>query len=109
MPLRLLRFCRRCLTTRQTAMREACEACGGDLLPLLDANGALSRDFLLARGSCCDTGCRNCPYRKAGGASCTAPERAREDLPALSGAVRMLQRRLLVRACPPERRHAGLA
>jgi hypothetical protein len=29
---------------------------------LLDAHGALSRDFLTARGHCCDNGCRNCPY-----------------------------------------------
>ncbi|MCP4889018.1 MAG: hypothetical protein GY904_20705 [Planctomycetaceae bacterium] len=24
----------------------------------------LSREFLLARGSCCDSGCANCPYPK---------------------------------------------
>ena len=29
---------------------------------LLDDDGALTRDFLAARGSCCTTGCRNCPY-----------------------------------------------
>jgi hypothetical protein len=27
-----------------------------------DENGALSRDFLLRRGHCCQEGCRNCPY-----------------------------------------------
>lgn len=29
---------------------------------LFDADGALSREFLLARGYCCREGCRNCPY-----------------------------------------------
>lgn len=27
-----------------------------------DPDGALSRRFLLARGHCCENGCRNCPY-----------------------------------------------
>jgi hypothetical protein len=27
-----------------------------------DADGALSREFLLARGHCCSERCRNCPY-----------------------------------------------
>ena len=27
-----------------------------------DADGALSREFLVARGHCCQEGCRNCPY-----------------------------------------------
>ena len=27
-----------------------------------DQNGALTREFLLRRGFCCDNGCRNCPY-----------------------------------------------
>ncbi|MGH7937210.1 MAG: DUF5522 domain-containing protein [Bryobacteraceae bacterium] len=27
-----------------------------------DADGALTREFLLRRGSCCENGCRNCPY-----------------------------------------------
>jgi hypothetical protein len=27
-----------------------------------DADGALSRDFLVRRGHCCQEGCRNCPY-----------------------------------------------
>jgi hypothetical protein len=27
-----------------------------------DDNGALTRDFLLRRGHCCQEGCRNCPY-----------------------------------------------
>lgn len=27
-----------------------------------EADGALTRDFLLRRGTCCENGCRNCPY-----------------------------------------------
>jgi iron complex transport system substrate-binding protein len=36
-------------------------------VPLFDEDGALSREFLLHRGYCCENGCRNCPYgyRKA--------------------------------------------
>jgi Cysteine-rich CWC/Family of unknown function (DUF5522) len=64
MPISRLRFCRGCLAVRQTATREVCGGCGGELLPLLDGNGAISREFLVARGSCCDSGCRNCPYEK---------------------------------------------
>lgn len=30
---------------------------------MFDADGALSRAFLLRRGSCCQYGCKNCPYR----------------------------------------------
>jgi hypothetical protein len=30
--------------------------------PLFDASGALTREFLLRRGACCENGCRNCPY-----------------------------------------------
>lgn len=29
---------------------------------VFDADGALSREFLLQRGYCCGNGCRNCPY-----------------------------------------------
>ena len=31
-------------------------------VPLFDADGALSCEFLLHRGYCCENGCRNCPY-----------------------------------------------
>lgn len=31
-------------------------------IPLFDKDGALSREFLLHRGYCCQNGCRNCPY-----------------------------------------------
>jgi cobyric acid synthase CobQ len=32
------------------------------VVPLFDGDGALSREFLLHRGYCCENGCRNCPY-----------------------------------------------
>ena len=56
------RFCPSCLSTEHPATAHRCAACGMALLAMLDANGALSRDFLAARKSCCDNGCRNCPY-----------------------------------------------
>ncbi len=30
--------------------------------PVFDADGALTREYLLARGRCCENGCRNCPW-----------------------------------------------
>jgi hypothetical protein len=33
-----------------------------DTAATFDADGALSRPFLLSRGYCCENGCRNCPY-----------------------------------------------
>jgi diphthamide synthase (EF-2-diphthine--ammonia ligase) len=29
---------------------------------IFDADGALTREYLLSRGYCCENGCRNCPY-----------------------------------------------
>jgi len=29
---------------------------------IFDENGALTREFLLKRGTCCGNKCRNCPY-----------------------------------------------
>ena len=29
-----------------------------------DINKPLTREFLLNRGFCCDSGCKNCPYKK---------------------------------------------
>jgi hypothetical protein len=29
---------------------------------IFDEDGALTAEFLLARGYCCGEGCRNCPY-----------------------------------------------
>ncbi len=36
--------------------------CGVAFVAMFDGAGALSAEFLAARGSCCDSGCRNCPY-----------------------------------------------
>ncbi len=36
---------------------------------MLDDHGAISREYLAARGFCCDNGCRNCPYRSEGAIS----------------------------------------
>ncbi|MGI8820514.1 MAG: DUF5522 domain-containing protein [Chthoniobacterales bacterium] len=36
---------------------------------IFDAEGALSREFLLLRGSCCGHGCKNCPYQCSGSPS----------------------------------------
>jgi hypothetical protein len=79
MLFRMLRFCRMCLVTRQTATREVCEGCASELLPLLDENGAISRDFLVARGTCCSNGCQNCPYEKvtSSGGQCAGNSRAK--------------------------------
>lgn len=56
------RFCRKCLATTDLLTQEVCPVCAGELLPLFDAGGALGREYLLARGDCCGSGCRNCPY-----------------------------------------------
>jgi hypothetical protein len=76
MPFRLLRYCRQCLMTQQALTRQQCTACGGTLAPLLDEHGAISADFLVARGSCCGSGCRNCPYDKGNSASAGRPGQA---------------------------------
>ncbi|HEY2586239.1 MAG TPA: cysteine-rich CWC family protein [Tepidisphaeraceae bacterium] len=62
MPQRTLRFCPQCISTEHAAGRLHCRACGAALRPLLDDAGALSGEFLVARNSCCGSGCRNCPY-----------------------------------------------
>jgi hypothetical protein len=40
---------------------------------IFDADGALTREYLLSRGACCGYGCRNCPYSES-----TAATRAQE-------------------------------
>ena len=62
MPLRTLRYCRTCRLTCEATAGQACGSCGGELLLFLDDHGAIARGFLVARGSCCDSGCINCPY-----------------------------------------------
>ncbi len=44
--------------TREVAPQE--ETAGK--IETFDADGALSRAFLLRRGFCCENGCKNCPY-----------------------------------------------
>ena len=58
-----------------------------DDLDVFDADGALTAEYLLARGYCCGLGCTNCPYiPKHGGdaarapASATGPEAQAERL-----------------------------
>ena len=55
-------FCPKCLATFDHAGVDACPTCAVRLQRLNDDVGALSREFLAARGTCCDSGCRNCPY-----------------------------------------------
>lgn len=57
-----LRFCIACLTAEEDSARSTCGACGGTLRPFFDEQGAISGEFLKARGKCCGSGCRNCPY-----------------------------------------------
>jgi len=33
-----------------------------EAIDIFDKDGALTREFLLQRGYCCQNGCRNCPY-----------------------------------------------
>jgi hypothetical protein len=41
-------LCRDCLTAPETS--------------IFDENGALTRQYLLNRGTCCGNKCRNCPF-----------------------------------------------
>ncbi len=44
-----------------------------DDIEIFDQDGALSREYLLARGYCCGNGCRNCPYVPRHGGLDAAP------------------------------------
>jgi len=57
-------FCPRCLETVPGGPQSLCQQCGAVLQPLFDEEGALTRDYLLALGACCDRDCRNCPYQR---------------------------------------------
>jgi hypothetical protein len=59
--MKKVRYCPSC---RKSETSSTCSQCGAKTIVLFDADGALSREFLLARGTCCDSGCKNCPYRK---------------------------------------------
>jgi hypothetical protein len=49
-------------TSQTPAPAALCEECRLPMIALNDEVGALTREFLLARGSCCTSDCRNCPY-----------------------------------------------
>ncbi len=51
-----------------------------DDIEIFDQDGALSREYLLARGYCCGNGCRNCPYiPRHGGLDAAAPVASSEE------------------------------
>jgi hypothetical protein len=50
-------------------------------IEIFDADGALSRAFLISRGYCCGNGCRNCPYiPRHGGLDAELPPDTPDDL-----------------------------
>lgn len=55
-------FCPKCLRSSRAVAGSSCPKCQVARLALFDAQGALSRAFLQARGTCCRGGCVNCPY-----------------------------------------------
>lgn len=56
-------FCESCLHVYDAAQPEGqCPACHLTLQPVVDAYGALTREYLLARKKCCENLCRNCPW-----------------------------------------------
>ncbi len=55
-------FCPQCLALRDATPGDCCPRCKRALCRMQDENGAMSRDYLLARKACCGSGCRNCPY-----------------------------------------------
>lgn len=51
-----------------------------DDIEIFDQDGALTREYLLARGYCCGNGCRNCPYiPRHGGLDAVAPVVSSEE------------------------------
>ncbi len=58
-------FCPDCLRPFEAkTLDDRCRTCDVTLKPLFDETGALTRDYLLCQGYCCDSGCANCPYPK---------------------------------------------
>jgi hypothetical protein len=55
-------LCRACLGS--PAKPESAKAAEASIF---DSDGALTREFLMNRGTCCGNKCRNCPYGWAGG------------------------------------------
>jgi hypothetical protein len=56
-------FCKACLSVIDESPPPVRCKCGGEVLPMFDAAGAMAAAYLLARGYCCENGCRNCPYK----------------------------------------------
>ena len=46
---------------------------------MFDPDGALSRAYLLQRGSCCGLHCKNCPYNPVPGSELVAPTAAQSE------------------------------
>ncbi|MBI3910082.1 MAG: ABC transporter substrate-binding protein [Armatimonadetes bacterium] len=60
-------------------------------VPLFDEQGALSREYLLHRGYCCENSCCNCPYDFGEPPSgCSDPYGAGEPLPNRDGPARIV-------------------
>jgi len=55
-------FCPKCAQTQDAKKASAATSVMWNSYPCSMTRARLSRAFLLARDSCCDSGCRNCPY-----------------------------------------------
>lgn len=63
-----LAYCPICLLSASVPAGTVCRKCGVPRKVLFGPDGAMTRDFLLARGVCCYSNCRNCPYQHPHGA-----------------------------------------
>jgi hypothetical protein len=50
------------MTTLIAEAGACCAGCGVDLAPLFELDRSQSRQYLLAKGQCCQADCKNCPY-----------------------------------------------
>ena len=58
----ILAYCPSCLLSASVPEGTLCRKCGVPRKAVFGPDGAMTRDFLLARGVCCYSKCRNCPY-----------------------------------------------
>lgn len=58
-----MNFCRNCRRAGKNV--RVCRKCKLPMIPVLDDEGELTEEFLLARGACCGAGCKHCPYEMA--------------------------------------------
>ena len=56
-------FCSSCRVVYKTN-RKFCPKCKSQTNLVLDENGRLTREFLLMKGVCCESGCFHCPWKK---------------------------------------------